>query len=311
MNLLRRFFLNNIGLKGVSLLLAFLLWYQVGGELTTQRTISIPVEFANVPSELEIANDYTRQVELDIRSERTTASVDERRLAAVLDLSMAEPGTMVIPLSARDIKNVPYGVEVVNIAPARIRLQLERTRRKIVKVEPEILGQPAPGYQISKVTVNPSEVLISGIESRVEKANVAYTEAVDVSGRRATFSKIVYLDLEDPRLSIEGVTVADVIVEIEEQRREVQLGPLPVVFNGEASARLTPKRVQIIGSVPISFQEELDAEEFQVVVSPEPPDPESTSFEVVPEVIVGEKYQQIFRLKEVRPAFVKVELNLN
>ena len=48
MNILREFLFNNIGLKLISLLLALLLWLQVAGQQTVQRTLSLPVEFVNM-----------------------------------------------------------------------------------------------------------------------------------------------------------------------------------------------------------------------------------------------------------------------
>ena len=143
MNFLRGLLLDNLGLKGISLLLAFLLWLQVGSQQNFQRTISVPVEFYNLPVDLEITGDYAKEVDVIIRAQRRVESVG--RMSAVIDFKDARPGTAIVPLTAdRNITNGPSGVEVLGIIPARLRLELERIAEKTVRVEPEIQGKPAP-----------------------------------------------------------------------------------------------------------------------------------------------------------------------
>ncbi len=93
MSVLREFFLNNLGLKAISLLLAFLLWVQVASQERVQRTVTLPVELVNMPPQLEVSNDYVKSVEADIRSERGSSALDERALAVVIDLASSGPGT--------------------------------------------------------------------------------------------------------------------------------------------------------------------------------------------------------------------------
>ena len=64
----RDFFLSNLPLKAVSLMLAFLLWNQVASLRTAQRTVTVPLVIVNMPENLEISNDYLRQVDVEVRS---------------------------------------------------------------------------------------------------------------------------------------------------------------------------------------------------------------------------------------------------
>ena len=83
---LRSLILDNLALKILSLLLAFLLWVQIAGQQRVQRSVAVPVEFINMPVGLEITNDYPREVNVVI-SRPSSLRMDERQLAAVIDLS--------------------------------------------------------------------------------------------------------------------------------------------------------------------------------------------------------------------------------
>lgn len=299
MNFLRSLLLKNIGLKAISLLLAVLLWFQIAGQQVVQRAVPVPVEFINMPVGLEITNDYTKRINVFI-SKRSSVQLDESRLAAVFDLSEAEPGTEVIPVTDANIRGVPYDAEVVGIEERRIRLELERTRRKIVEVKPEIVGEPAPGFVLREVRLSPAEVLISGPESRVASVTTAETEPINITGRRQSFVQDVYLDLEDPRLRIETAASVDAFVVIEEQRREVRLGRLPVVLvPPDSPVRIEPAQVEVFVSVPVSFEREISPEEFRALVRVGELDLEAGPVEIIPEVVIPDQYQEVVRVERV------------
>ena len=305
MNLVRRLFLHNLGIKALSLLLAFLLWSQIARQQTVQRTVSVPVEFINMPTNLEIANDYQKQVDVDIRSQRSNRG--RPRLTAVINLEDSRPGGAVIPLSERNIQNRPYGVEILSINPARIRLQLERTSRKIVKVEPQIVGRPRQGYEIMEIQVTPSEVMITGPESQVQEVSKAQTESVNVDGNSSDVSLDVYVDLENPRLRIENTSLVEVSVVIEEERRQIRIALVPVqVIPATVPVRLLTQRVKITGTVPVSFQGELKTSDFRARVNVEGLRPQSEPYEILPEIVPLPEYVNLFRLEFVTPERVQV-----
>ena len=307
MNFLRRFFLQNFGLKVISLLLAFLVWVLIAGQQTVQRTVTIPVEFANMPPHLEIAGDYQKQVDVGIRSQRSTAAIDERQLAAVINLGDATPGTRVVPLSERNIKNRPFGVEMISVNPARIRLQIERTGRRTVKVEPKIVGQPRPGYEITEIKVTPPEIMITGPESGLQKVSTVQSEPIKVNEHSSSINLNVYVDLEDPRLRIEDAHTVNVSVTIEEQRRKVRIRSVRVrVAPEKVQVKLFTPRVDVTGTVPVSFQGKLKTSDFLATVNVEGLQPQSEPYEIPPEIVPTPEYAGIFRLESTTPERVKV-----
>lgn len=306
MNLLKQFFLEDVGLKLISLLLAFLLWFQIAGQQTVQRNVVLPVEFTNMPNDLEISNDYQRQVEVLI-TKRAGVAMDERQLAAIVNVGDLGPGTQIVPLTPENIRNVPFGVEVEKVEPARIRLRLERTRRKMVSVTPEIIGEPAQGHELRELRLSPSQVLVSGPESRLNAVSSAHTEPIDLNGRAQSFTERVYLDLEDPRLRIENRDAVDAFVTIEEERREAILSSVPVrVEPARRGTTLNPARVEVIGTVPQSFSEEIVQNKFRVVVRLE--DSASGSITATPVVVIPPEYENVFRVTAINPPVVEVNI---
>ena len=303
---LRRLFWNNVSLKGLSVLLAFLLWFQLASQQTVQRTISLPVEFVNMPSQLEISNDYPRQVDAVIRSSRGTTKIDERQLAVLVDLNDSVAGTEVVPITERHIRNLPYGTELVSITPARVRLVLETTARKIVKVDPVVSGSPAPAYQVVGFRVVPKEVVIRGPESRLSKLTAASTQPINISGLDASLTVSVYVDLDDPSLRVEDTNSVKVTVQIEEQRRPVKLLRVPVRMNPpDAAIQPMTKTVEVHGSVPLSFAGQLKAEDFVAVVEVGDLMPDRKSYELTPRIRPPPEWTELFRLESVVPPEVR------
>jgi YbbR domain-containing protein len=307
MSFLRNLFVNNIGLKGVSLLLAFLLWVQIGGQQVVQRTVSAPVQFINIPADLEIAGDYAHQVQLVVSSDRRSIGAEERQMAVVLNLHGARPGDIVIPLSETDVLNQPPGLEVRQITPARINLRLERTARRIVSVRPVVEGEPAEGYEVTDIRVVPSEVVITGPQSNIEAVSTATTETVNIEGHNSTVRQAAYVDLENPRLRIENSPSVLVLVSINEKRREVRLRGVSLTVSPEGSPfRPTTRTVSITGSVPVSFRAALEPGMFRAVVNAGQLDPQARTAEVVPEIVPAEELEGVFQLDSVQPQAVTI-----
>ena len=307
MSFVRNLLLNNIGLKIISLLLAFLLWVQIGGRQVVQRTVSAPVQFINIPADLEIAGDYAHQVQLVVSSDRRSIGAEERQMAVVVNLQGARPGDVVIPLSETNVLNQPPGLEVRQITPARINLRLERTASRIVSVRPLVVGEPAEGYEVSDIRVVPSEVVITGPQSNVEAVSTATTETVNIEDHNSTVRQAAYVDLENPRLRIENSPSVLVLVTINEKRREVRLRGVPLVVAPEGSPfRPTTRTVSITGSVPVSFRVGLAPDMFRAVVNTGELDPEARTAEVVPEIVPPEELEGIFQLDSIQPQVVSV-----
>ena len=303
MKILKDLLVNNIELKVGSLLLAILLWLQIAGQ-PVQRTLLLPVEFVNIPVEMEIANDYEREVEVVIRS-RSTASFDERELAIVVDLRGVEPGVeRSFPLGSESVLNTPYDVDVLDFTPARIRLQLDNTVEKMIEVTPQIVGQPVDGFEVSGVEV--PQVMIRGPESRVENVAEVQTEPINIEGLASAVSRQVAVDIGDRGVRINPPSVS-VVVMIEEERKEVRVRRIPIrLIPQDTGIRLATRWAEVQGTVPASFMGELDVEDFQATVNTEALEPREEPYLVMTAISVPEAYNGVLRITSVIPEQVEI-----
>ena len=110
-------FRHHLGLKFVSIALAALLWVAVAGEQTVERALRIPLEFTNLPAQLEVVGDAPAVVDVRVRgSSGALNRIAGGELVAVLDLRSARTGRRLFHLGGADVRT-PFGVDVVQVNP--------------------------------------------------------------------------------------------------------------------------------------------------------------------------------------------------
>jgi YbbR domain-containing protein len=206
---------QNLALKVVSVVLAALLWLIVSGEQTVERVLRIPLEYTNIPEQLELVGDTPTVVDVRLRgSSGTLGRLSSGELAAVLDVRSPRPGQRLYHLTGSDVR-APFGVDVVQVTPSSIALFFERSSAKTVPVLPVLEGQPAQGYMVDKVTADPSKVDIIGPASSLKLLSSAVTEAVSVEGAVKDVVETVTVGPADPAVRLRGPeTTARVTVSI-------------------------------------------------------------------------------------------------
>jgi len=195
--------LHNWHLKLISLLLATILWAEVGRVPTSEIGLSVPLEFRNIPPQWEVYGDTTDPIEVRLRGPsslvRTLTAPD---LSLVIDMEGITVGQgKVLPLSP-ELVHAPVGVEVVRVFPARVRMNIEPRLNRTVRIYPRLIGTPPSGFEVAKAIVTPETILIEGPASHVMKVESIETTDVNVSGRNATFREDSELDVEDPLVRV-------------------------------------------------------------------------------------------------------------
>ena len=78
---------RHLGLKIVAVALAALLWLIGAGDHLVERSMRVPLEFRNIPNELEIVGDPPTSVDVRLRgSSAQLARLEPSEVVAVLDL---------------------------------------------------------------------------------------------------------------------------------------------------------------------------------------------------------------------------------
>jgi YbbR domain-containing protein len=211
----RRYVAHNFGLKLISLGLAVGFWLALARDPVAEVAVEVPVEFQNVPENLEISSPQISPAQIRLRGpERTVRRLQRTDVRAEIDLSGARPGERTFDLTARQVRK-PYDLDVVQVVPSQFQLAFDTRLTRQVEVHPRVVGTFAAGYGIGRVLVAPPVITITGPRARVQAAEAAITDPVDVSGTmdRATFVTHAYVS--DPMVQVVDPTAIHVTVIME------------------------------------------------------------------------------------------------
>jgi YbbR domain-containing protein len=243
---------RHIGLKIVAFALATLLWLIVAGDHLVERSMRVPLEFRNIPPALEIVGDPPTAVDVRLRgSSALLGRLEPRDIVAVLDLGTARPGSRMFHLQSDEVR-APYGVDVAQVVPGTLALDLEKSGRRTIPIVPALDGEPAPGFVIGRVTADPPTVDVAGPESRLKQLTGATTEPVQVTGTRARVRDVVTVGITDAAVRLVQAQDATITVEVLPAPVERDLSGVPVRWRGlgtglSAQVRPTLTRVTVRG----------------------------------------------------------------
>src|SRR6516225_9186670 len=166
MQSLRHLLTHNWHFKIVSLVLAAMLWMAVANQASSEIGLEVPLEYRNIPPQLEITGDMTNTVQVRLRgSSNVIKDITARDVSTTIDLAKMLGGEKIVPLSPQNVQ-APFGAEVIRVNPSSVRFNLERTVAKTIPVAPMTIGQLPDGFE-ARISVSPATVEIEGPESRV------------------------------------------------------------------------------------------------------------------------------------------------
>ncbi|MGC8759691.1 MAG: CdaR family protein [Bryobacteraceae bacterium] len=175
-----RLFTQNLPLKLLSLALAFILWFLYSGSRELTTAITVPVQYRNIPTDLEIGPNLVEEVRLIVRGSSPLLS----RLAAspapvILDLGhVRRPGLTTFSIHRQNV-SLPTGVELERAVPSQIQILTEIRVTKEVTVIPVFNNIPA-GFRVASWSVAPSVLTLSGPKSRMDAIHHVNTDPIDL-----------------------------------------------------------------------------------------------------------------------------------
>jgi len=237
---------RHLGLKFISIALAALLWLVVSGEQIVERALRIPLEFTNLPAQLEMVGEPPNVADVRIRgSSGALSRVASGELVAVLDLRSARRGRRLFHLTGSDVRT-PFGIEVVQIAPSNVAIAFEESATKAVPVMPDVEGEPADGFVVGTVSASPATVEVVGPATAVAALTEAITEAVSVAGATGAVTETVTIGVPDSSVRLRSPQSAKVTVDVTESPVEWAVAAIPVqIKNAGGSAQISPSLVTV------------------------------------------------------------------
>jgi len=260
--------LRHVGLKVVSIGLAALLWLIVSGEQIVERSLRVPLEFTNLPARLEVVGDAPDIVEVRVRgSSGALSRISTGEVVAVMDLRTARPGQRLFHLASRDVR-VPFGIDVVQVAPSSISIRFEPSVTKRVPIAPVVEGEPAPGFVVGTIAAEPSTVEVVGPAGALKVLTEAITEPVVVTGASGPITETVTVGSPDPSIRLQSLqttrvtvnvaaapvrwTVSGVGVQVRNASRQVQVQPQSVTVHVHGPREAQAEATEFDASVDVS-----------------------------------------------------------
>jgi len=239
---------RHLGLKVLAITLASVLWFTVAGEHLVERSLRVPLELRNLPPALEIVGDLPATVDVRVRGSSALLSrLDPGEVVAMLDLTTARPGTRLFHLRTDEVR-VPYGVDVAQVMPPTLSLELEKSTRRTVPIVPATDGDPAPGFVVGRISAEPSTVQVEGPESHVRQVAEATTEPVEIDGKNERVRDVVTVGVADSSVRLVQPQSATVVIEIWPAPVEREVTGVPVRWHNLGQglgAKVVPAVVRV------------------------------------------------------------------
>ncbi len=239
---------QQLGLKVLAITLASVLWLTVAGEHVVERSLRVPLEFRNIPEALEIVGNTPDTVDVRLRGSSAVLSrVQPGEIVAVLDLSLARSGPRLFNIRNEEVR-APFGVEVSQVVPPTLALELEKSARRRVPVVPATDGDPAPGFVVGRITADPPTVEIVGPDSHVRQVAEATTEPVSIKDAKSRVRDGVTIGVADSSVRLVQAQSANVTVEIWPAPVERRMPEVPVRWRNldvGLRAQISPQLVHV------------------------------------------------------------------
>lgn len=212
---MKKLLTHNLGLKLASLLLAFVLWFLVAQIYDPKDTVTfnniqvrlINTELLDEEGKVYEVLDNSNLVRVTVTGPQSIVKSELRRsdIVAEADMSkLTDINTIAITYYCENISN--DSVEIKGNHDS-VRLNVEDKTSKWIKLESNTIGDVASGYMIGNVTLDQTNIEVTGPKSAISQVDHA---GVDINVTDSTSSLSANVDIklydgDDNELTLESV----------------------------------------------------------------------------------------------------------
>jgi hypothetical protein len=122
------FISNNLALKVLSLVLAFLLWFLVASQKPVEQEFAIPLLFKNIQAGLTIAQPHPDKIHVSLAGSMTNLKkFAKQKVVIILDMENFREGQVAFT-DFTGYLTIPDGLSLTRISPSVVELKLIRNR---------------------------------------------------------------------------------------------------------------------------------------------------------------------------------------
>ena len=179
-----------------SLVLAVLFWQVVISSRTDMREvfITVPIEYIHTPANLILSEDRLGEAKLLLEGPASQLdSLMPSQVRLKVDLAAMAAGRQLVNLTDEDVE-LPKKINVLEIIPANLTLELSNLTLSQLKVKPQFIGELKEGFKIDHVEISPDMVEVVVPEGKKEDRSELLTTPIYLQGIESSttvFCKIV------------------------------------------------------------------------------------------------------------------------
>lgn len=245
-------FLDNVGLKVLSLLCALGIFAFIHGAENAERTVSVSIVTIMPPESAnrQVMTQIPTEVKVTLRGTRTQLDDLRNDDLGTLNLNLRSGRETNIDLEP-DMFRMPAGVSVVEINPPSIEIRWDDVVTHSIPVQIARTGEPAPSFAVKGIIrADPANVQARGPRTIVDGLQYARSAAFDVTGlTEGVYRRPLPLD-KPPRFVSYDVDSVMATVEIARELAKKEFANLRVEVVGLTRATTTPPtvKVRLVGS---------------------------------------------------------------
>lgn len=193
---------------------AFLLWLIFSGARELTTAISVPIQYRNIPKNLEISSEMVEEAHLVLRGPSTRlARLSGAEIPVIINLgSVTTAGQRTFSLDQRNV-TLPPSVVLERALPAQVRLRFEQRITRQAPVHVRFENIPA-GHVVEGFTVEPPALEILGPRSSVLRIDKVEADPVDLSGAQPQNGYLTSAFAGDQRVIFTGQAAVRVRVKL-------------------------------------------------------------------------------------------------
>lgn len=271
-------------LKIISLGLAAMLWYFVGGEDVVEKNVMVPVEVINMPADLIISNKHKRELEVTVRGPRSIIlEMGKNQMPFQIDLAQATPGTKVEVVDPKTIR-ASRGVEVLRVQPSSIILSLDKLIEKEFQINPVTTGEVTPGYILEGLRLDPPAIMITGPQTVLSQVEVLKTVPININGLFESIQLQIPLEMDESLVDLIGETsiTADIAINFDSIEKKIKNIPISMIIDG-FHRDVVPDRVDVTMKIPkLIYKKGMDLTRLFTVTAVQEEGSEKLKVQVIP-----------------------------
>lgn len=193
-------FVKDIGIKVTFVLLAIFIWFFFAGEKESIISYTFPIEFRNLPKNLELLKTSVDKAEVQLSGSRhLLLQLKPEQIGFSVSLEKSKAGENIFLLTNKNL-SMPPGLNVVKINPGEATVVMEKRETKLVFVVPDLAGVLPEGKELLSYRVIPNQIAVVGVPSVFKDIADVKTEPIDLSGIKT--SGVIEIGLVFPTASV-------------------------------------------------------------------------------------------------------------